>query len=89
MARILVTYGANPDAQDSAGFTALHWAAMHQHLETVIYLTMQANARTDLCNHQGVDAISIARGEAVVKYLGRCDATPRRTRIDVRKSILT
>jgi ankyrin repeat protein len=55
----LLQAGADPDAQQHGGYTALHAAAMHNDLEMAKALR-NAGAAVDLRNEQGLTAAEIA-----------------------------
>lgn len=55
----LVENGANPNEVNKFGFTPLHWAAMHGHLESVKFL-MSQSVRTDVKNANNENPIDLA-----------------------------
>ena len=62
MVRVLLSAGANPDLQQTGGFTALHSAAKHGNLAMVKSL-LAHGANTGLATDDGLTAFEIARSE--------------------------
>jgi ankyrin repeat protein len=70
--RRLLDHGANPNARDKRGNTALHGAADGGHLEVVLLL-LSRKANPSVKNADGLTPADIARGrgyDQVVKALG-------------------
>jgi hypothetical protein len=54
--RKLIEYGANPNIQEYDGWTALHWAALNGHTNTVKLLLLEAKTDTSLKDDTGHNA---------------------------------
>jgi ankyrin repeat protein len=70
--RVLLEAGADPDARQAGGFTALHAAAQHDDAATAALL-LRHGANPALRNDAGADAVGIARAQestAVLALLG-------------------
>lgn len=71
----LLRAGAAVDARDTAGRTALHWAAAAGH-ESIVRLLLAQRARTDLADRAGDSALALARSggaDEVVRLLSVSD----------------
>ncbi len=74
----LLAGGADVNAAQVDGTTALHWAAYHDNLETARRL-IAAGAQVDALNRYGVPALSLAAGNgnaALVRHLLAAGADP-------------
>ena len=58
----LISCGANVNAVDLGGSTALHWAAMRGHVE-ICKALLEAKANKNMLNAQGKAPIDLARPE--------------------------
>jgi uncharacterized protein len=56
MVRILLEYGANVNAVDADGWTALHWATYHDNLDMVQAL-LEHNANLNIVDDHGRTAM--------------------------------
>ena len=57
---MLLHNGANPNVQDSDGFTPLHWAVQTRNLNFVEKL-IEFNANPHICDYEGVSSFSMAK----------------------------
>lgn len=74
--RLLLQAGTVVNRQNEYGFTPLHWAAKHGHLQSA-QLLLSAGARIDLCNQSEKSPFDLAidwgQGEIVWLFLGGGD----------------
>ncbi len=78
LVRTLLAGGADANAAQVDGTTALHWAAYHDDLETA-RLLVASGAEVDAVNRYGVPALSLAAGNgnaALVQFLLEAGSDP-------------
>lgn len=71
--QLLLDTGADPNVENNYGYTPLHWAAKHGHVESAKIL-MKAGAQLDICNKNGDFPLTLAlrfgQDELVHLFLG-------------------